>query len=221
MEPLEVVLPSFPAFDLNEALAEKNEIGQTDFVCLAAEICDLDSAYQDCIKEKLEVLVKVEVDDPSNSIDDNKDNWIMMKGLGNAKVIEPPEDWKPAPPKTEKGEPLFDTVDNPGNWSPFSFRAKFNEKNGKGNYSYHALPTGVTVVPLDKDNKRKVDDWKFHYQGWSEDDSAAKKIRHGATATNMFPKSRKGRLDYELLKIMGLTKRKIMECDALFFKQLI
>ena len=64
------------------------------------------------------------------------------------------------------------------------------------------------------------DDWEMHYKGWTADLGDGSK-RSGATPTNLFPPSRKGMLDYDLLKKMGLTKNRILNCDALFFKQLL
>ena len=103
----------------------------------------------------MEVLVKVE-DDPSSFIANHQDNWVMMKGVGDAKVAKPPASWIPPPEKTSNKEPSFKDVDNPGNWSPFSFTTKFKGKNRSRRYSQHSLPTGATVVPLNKDNEKKV-----------------------------------------------------------------
>jgi hypothetical protein len=65
-----------------------------------------------------------------------------------------------------------------------------------------------------------VDGWEFRYQKWNQQASSAGS-RNGATSTNPFPDSRKDRLDYELLKRMKLTKKRIVEGDALFFLQLL
>jgi hypothetical protein len=47
------------------------------------------------------------------------------------------------------------------------------------------------------------------------------KSQSGETDTTPFPENRKGRLDYKLLKRMKLTKKRIVEGDALFFFQLL
>ena len=60
--------------------------------------------------------------------------------------------------------------------------------------------------------------WEFFYDGWKDENPLQ---RSKACATNRFPKERKGRLDYDLLKKLQLTKKRIIECDALFFKQLL
>jgi hypothetical protein len=47
------------------------------------------------------------------------------------------------------------------------------------------------------------------------------KSQSGATDTTPFPENRKGRLDYKLLKRIKLTKKRIVDGDALFFFQLL
>ena len=56
-----------------------------------------------------------------------------------------PIGWTPLPFKTQLVEPEFDTVDNPGQWSDFTFRTVFAK--GGGIYKIHALPTGVMPLP--------------------------------------------------------------------------
>ena len=41
------------------------------------------------------------------------------------KVLKAPDDWVEHDPKTAKGEPTFDKLDNPGGWSSFSYRLIF------------------------------------------------------------------------------------------------
>jgi hypothetical protein len=45
--------------------------------------------------------------------------------------------------------------------------------------------------------------------------------REGATSEDMFPESRKGALDCDLLERLGLTKERMKKEDALFFHQLL
>ena len=52
-----------------------------------------------------------------------------------------PTEWELLKAKTEKGEPEFVDIDNPGHWPEFTYRSKF-EKTGEKNYTHHALPTG-------------------------------------------------------------------------------
>ena len=58
-----------------------------------------------------------------------------------------PIDWTPPPVKTRLGEPEFEPVDNPGQWSEFTFRPVFSK--GVGIYKIHSLPTGFIPLPQD------------------------------------------------------------------------
>ena len=58
----------------------------------------------------------------------------------------------------------FDTVDNTGGWPSYTYRPKFRNtkaKSGKeNNYQYHYLPTGTTLVPINKASKnREIKGW--------------------------------------------------------------
>ena len=138
--------------------------------------------------------------------------------------------------KLVKGQPDFVDVDNPGNWSEFTFRPKLDSKK---NYSHHAMPCGATPVPMTAKG-RVLAGWEFHYDGWhrsesSDDDStgddaedqtpATAPFRSGATRDNMFPECRKGCLDGVLFEKLGLCKERMLEDDlapdALFFHQLL
>jgi len=144
-----------------------------------------------------------------------------------------PEGWKPETRVSK--QPAFKDIDNPGNWSEYTYRPKYNtiiktvKEKGKEKkvkvkeYKYHSLPTGCTVVPKDKNGDRKIKDWTFYYQGWKP--TAEKKFRNEATRENMFPPDRKSLLDGPLLQTMGLTPLRLQEPDlapdALFFYQLL
>jgi hypothetical protein len=56
-----------------------------------------------------------------------------------------PEDWEAPVPKVHKGETAFIEADIPGNWSQFTYQAKFDSK---GQYKHHTIPTGAVPVPL-------------------------------------------------------------------------
>jgi hypothetical protein len=65
-------------------------------------------------------------------------------------------------------------------------------------------------VPINPDGKRIVDDWKFFYNGWEEEgDDGNDGGRHRATSEDIFPESRKGELDGNLLETLGLTKERM------------
>ena len=137
------------------------------------------------------------------------------------KIPTPDPDWKPAAVKTNKGEPTFEKVDNPGNWDKFIFRPKFNkgtQKGSQGRYIGHQLPTGAVPVPKDKDGSCQCGDWQFHYNGYTNPD---RPYRHGASTSNLFPEEMKGCLHVDILRKLGLTKKVMQEVDALFFFQLL
>jgi len=138
-----------------------------------------------------------------------------------------PDGWKPDKPNVKLGEPRssFKRIDNPGEWSQFTFRPKFQYVNRKAaKYLYHALPTGATPVPKDDNGHRTSDGFEFHYRGWTRNDDDPV-FRSGATWDNMFPDDRKGSLDGDLLAKLGLTKECMRDNDgapdALFFYDLI
>jgi hypothetical protein len=157
--------------------------------------------------------------DESNAVlDTPKKNEVLMLKDGmhsQLKVPGAPLSWKPKACATAKGEPEFGDVDNPGKWSEFTFRAEFDTK---GKYKRHSIPTGAMPVPL-KDGKRKIGEWEFFYDKWkSTSDTPG---RTHATDENPFPDERKGCLDAVQLEKLGLTKKRMKACDALFFWQLL
>ena len=70
-----------------------------------------------------------------------------------------PDDWEDPPPAVEKDEPPFESIDNPGEWSSFSFRPVFKKSAGRSaaKYQYHCLPTGCVPVEKDQNGKRTID----------------------------------------------------------------
>ena len=141
------------------------------------------------------------------------------------KPVAAPENWQPAAPKVNKGEPeSFDLIDNPGDWCSYTFQPKFKAKAG-GDYLYHALPTGATPVPANAEGVRSIGGWEFHYKGWSNSSTNTAAFRHGGNRDNMFPKDRAGSLDTGILRRLNLTKERMLEedgaPDALFFYQLL
>ena len=147
------------------------------------------------------------------------DGWndISNGGHSEVEIPKPDPDWVPPAVKEKKGEPAFKDVDNPGDWDEFYFRPKF-AKGSNGKYIAHQLPTGAIPVPKDKDGQRKHGDWEFHYKGFANEE---KTFRRGASTTNLFPEEMKGCLDANLLRKLGLTKKRMEETDALFFYQLL
>jgi hypothetical protein len=54
-----------------------------------------------------------------------------------------PKNWSPMV-NSNKGEPLFEDVDNPGGWSSYTFRPIYKPRGGK--YIWHAMPAGACPV---------------------------------------------------------------------------
>ena len=146
-----------------------------------------------------------------------------------------PEGWfeKEETRARKNNEPAFAEVDNPGRYDPFIYQPKFNKA---GQYIGHFLPTGCTVVPptpqsatggdqQGRSKKRKVDDWEFFYDG-SYKNTNDTQYRSEATRDNLFPESRRSKLDIELLvNVLGLDRDRMIDDkglpDALWFYQLL
>ena len=130
-----------------------------------------------------------------------------------------PDDWNPTVNRN-KGEPLFEDVDNPGGWSNYTFRPMFEQKGGK--YICHAMPAGAVPVPIDAvTGKREAGGYEFFYEGWKVDNPTRENCRFGANREDLFPADRDVTLDVTFLKNMGLSKQRMEECNALYFYQLL
>ena len=180
-----------------------------------------------------------ERDEIEDAVGDDDDNCIISSSrieVGNPDNVEPsaallgaPEGWVvPGPPETwaykqavAKGEPPFESVDNPGGWSSYTFKAKFAGHGAKATYLAHEMPCGAVPVPKDPvTGKRMHGGYEFHYQGWTRPVPRADFSR-GATRDNMHPDERQCELDGDLLAKLGLTKERMVEGDCLFFCQLV
>jgi len=94
----------------------------------------------------------------------------LMELQPEVKIFGVPDDHVATEPKLDQGEKPFDQVDNPGNWSDYYYRARFNKKTKK--YTGHYLPAGAKPVPVGVggDGSRTVNGWTFHYGGWKLQD---------------------------------------------------
>ena len=148
---------------------EEQELGDDGDSCAsAAEFADLGDATEEALQDRLFLLGNNEVDE----MGDTRENSVMLqKGFSKEiKITSTPPDFKPKAPNESKGQPSFSNVDNPGNWSEYTFRPEFAKKDKGGNYTGHTLPTGAVPVPI-KDGKREAGGWEFHYTGWKATDS--------------------------------------------------
>jgi hypothetical protein len=87
---------------------------------------------------------------------------------------------------------------------------------------FHTMPAGATAVPVDKvTGKRQAGGFEFFYNGWKQENPTRDNCRFGASRDLLFPPDRQVQLDVNYLKKMGLTRKRMLECDALFFYQLL
>jgi hypothetical protein len=115
------------------------------------------------------VLAQRDRIDDGNVIEDDvadyDNNWTLADAEeGTVCGIEgAPDGWvPPGPPEmwqyrqqVHRGEPHFDSVDNPAKWDKYTFRAKFDGTRNTDGYSgYHEMPCGAQPVPLNDDGKR-------------------------------------------------------------------
>ena len=82
---------------------------------------------------------------------------------------------------------------------------------------FHTVPAGATAVPVDKvTGKRQAGSF-----GWKQENPTRDNCRFGASRDLLFPPDIQVQLDVDFLKKMGLTRKRLMECDAFFFYQLL
>jgi len=133
------------------------------------------------------------------------------------------EDWEPKDQKVKNGEPIFEDVDNLGNWPRYVYAPKFMKTGGK--CVHHSLPTGIVPIPVNATtNKRTVGNWEFDYNGWKKEDTDIARC-DGCTKGNMFPRHCIRSLDQNRLRSLGLNEQQMKNLDgnpdALFFYQLL
>jgi hypothetical protein len=162
-----------------------------------------------------------EAQDDNETLEDKDANSIIMARNNPRmafdpliKLPSPPDTWLPPLPKVDKGEPLYDEVDNPGDWQEYTYCAKFE----KVRYKHHCSPTGAKPVPVNSDGERHMSGWDFHYKGWQSEVPAA---RDGATQGNLFPSERVGCLDMAKLRKCGISKERMVAEDSLLFHNLL
>ena len=143
---------------------------------------------------------------------------IANLNMSHVKIPRVPIDYVAPLVRPERQEPNFEDVDNPGKWPRYCFQPKFLSRSKNSLYTRHTMPTGAVPVPKNKHGERKIGDWEFFYQGWSNPNAP---YRRGATTANLFPKEMEGNLCSMTLKKLGLTQPKMVDTDALFFLQLI
>lgn len=143
-----------------------------------------------------------------------------------------PDGWNPPGP-TDKwtsysvddkkyDAPEEDDIDNPGNWSLFSFRPKYDTKDKRHpKYIDHFSPAGAKIVKRNEYGKRVVDGWDVFYDGWTGDGfDQSTYVRGDAVQGNLKPTSRMGLLDRDVLIKHGCNADRVAG-DPFFLFQLL
>jgi len=167
--------------------------------------------------------------EPIGDDEDNIDNlkseeFSPAEGNGVVQLVGAPDGWvPPGPPPTWAGyqpkgnAPELGDVDNPGNWSLYSFCPKY--KTGSV-YSGHFTPAGAMVLPVNEHGERELNGWHFHYQGWTPDAFDKSTYVRGEATQDLKPDSRKGSLDANILRKHGCDADRVRD-NPLFFYQLL
>ena len=220
--------------DGERADLEVGDGGDSDFEGEGADAMDGHSlATLETYRERLGEEIEVNVQDLEDNYTegDERADFCPIEGA--------PPGWNPpmapvgwTPPALPRGAPEHLDVDNPGNWSEYTFRARKKKKTNE--FDAYEMPPGARPVPVGETGQRTIEGWVFHYDGWRLQDALptdilpedmrleSKYFREG----NVFDAKdkdnpRRGMLDHDLLKKLGLTRGRMQGKDALFFYQLL
>ena len=116
----------------------------------------------------------------------------------------------------------YNSLDNPGGWSNYTYHSKFAGVGGHGDYIKHEMPAGARPVPINEETgKRTSGDREFFYKGRQQHNSNPNFVWQGVYKECIFPDNCRAKLDDPLLKKMGLAEEHMKDGDALFFHQLL
>jgi hypothetical protein len=102
------------SLNMNDVLEEEAEHGDGDSIADAIESAEPEEALDKSIRDRLLILIKNEGSEEEVS-DCDRNHILLKKGLDKeVSMPSAPDDWMPPVDKAEKGEPLFESVDNPG-----------------------------------------------------------------------------------------------------------
>jgi hypothetical protein len=201
--------------------SELGDMGDSDDEGVEADIHNEGVSLREVLESPNEPI-----GDDADNIDDLKgEEFSPAEGNGVVQLVGAPDGWvPPGPPPTWAGyqpkgnAPQLGDVDNPGNWSLYSFCPKY--KTGSV-YSGHFTPAGAMVIPANEHGERELNGWRFHYQGWTPDAfDKSTYVRGEATQQDLKPDSRKGSLDANILRKHGCDADRVRD-DPLFFYQLL
>ena len=96
------------------------------------------------------------------------DGFKIGDGNQEVKIPRTPSDYVLPPHNTQRDEPAFADIDNPGNWPSYCFRPTFNNRAKTSKYKDHQLPTGAVPFPKRTSDGKRITNtgWEFHYNGW-------------------------------------------------------
>jgi hypothetical protein len=84
------------------------------------------------------------------------------------------------------------------------------------------MPAGACTVLINAvTGKREEGGYEFFYKGCKQENPTRENCRFSASREDLFPTDREVQLDVTFLKTIGLTKQRILECNALLFYQSI
>jgi hypothetical protein len=108
---------------MRDVIEEQAKNGDGDSITDAIKSAELDRSLEESLRDHLDILIKNE----GPEVSDCENNGILLKkGLApEVYMLSVPSDWTPPIAKAEKGEPAFESVDNPGQWPEFTYRSKF------------------------------------------------------------------------------------------------
>ena len=172
-------------------------------------------------------LLGEEEDDTNEVVLDNDEQFVYVgKGAikdnegSILKIASVPDGWVCPPPNEQRNEVAFEDIDNPGDWSDFCYRPRYKKQDNKLKYWRHTLPAGAIPARPDENGNRTINGWDFHYKGWSG--GSIEGLYRAHTFNNdLFPETRNGYLDADMLRRMGMSKKRATNLDALFFYQLL
>jgi hypothetical protein len=122
--------------------------------------------HQDALEEvTTEQLADLVISDDDALLVEDNDQMAVMLHRGTVSAIEArcfevpgtPYDWVPPAAQVSKGGPEFKYINNPGEWSQFTYHPKFPN----GTFVQHSLPTGSSPVPPESEGNHKGGDWDF------------------------------------------------------------
>ncbi len=168
----------------------------------------------DCIKNKsFEDAIKPDLTEADVNAYDEGD---IQGALKNLQPSQTPSDFTPYEPTF--GAPPLKQIDNPGKWSQFTCKPKYLKEKHPG----HFTPSSATIFPANENRVRNFGDLELYYDGFNANEVDLQNfVFVGANSQNHLPESRRGKLNFKLVKRQGLTIEQVKAYHALFLFNLL